>query len=111
MVQRSAPRSPTGGTPIRMCIGCRQRAEAGELVRVVAQLRGDTPTVVVDPAKTMPGRGAWLHARAECISTATRRRAFAAALRTPGLTVDPDDLTEQLGAITHQRMAPRSRNR
>ncbi|MFE0747440.1 YlxR family protein [Gordonia sp. NPDC058843] len=94
-----------------MCIGCRQRAEAGELVRVVAQLRGDTPTVVVDPAKTMPGRGAWLHARAECISTATRRRAFVTALRTPGLTVDPDDLTEQLGAITHQRKAPRSRNR
>ncbi len=81
------------------------------MVRVVAQLCGDTPTVVVDPAKTMPGRGAWLHARSECISTATRRRAFAAALRTPGLTVDPDDLTEQLGAITHQRMAPRSRNR
>ena len=94
-----------------MCIGCRQRAEAGELVRVSAQLCGDTQTVVVDPAKTMPGRGAWLHARSECISTATRRRAFAAALRTPGLTVDPDDLTEQLGAITHQRMAPRSRNR
>lgn len=81
------------------------------MVRVVAQLCGGTPTVVVDPAKTMPGRGAWLHARSECISTATRRRAFAAALRTPGLTVDPDDLTEQLGAITHQRMAPRSRNR
>ncbi len=81
------------------------------MVRVVAQLCGDTPTVVVDPAKTMPGRGAWLHARSECIFTATRRRAFAAALRTPGLTVDPDDLTEQLGAITHQRMAPRSRNR
>ncbi len=81
------------------------------MVRVVAQLCGDTPTVVVDSAKTMPGRGAWLHARSECISTATRRRAFAAALRTPGLTVDPDDLTEQLGAITHQRMAPRSRNR
>lgn len=77
----------------------------------MAQLRDGTPTVVVDPAKTMPGRGAWLHARAECISTATRRRAFATALRTPGLTVVPDDLTEQLGAITHQRKAPRSQNR
>ncbi|ASR03698.1 hypothetical protein GCWB2_14535 [Gordonia rubripertincta] len=84
-----------------MCIGCRQRAEATELVRVVTQQRGDTPVLVADPAKTMPGRGAWLHARAECISVATRRRAFAAALRTPGLTADPDDLAEQLGVITH----------
>ncbi|WP_238419364.1 YlxR family protein [Gordonia sp. 'Campus'] len=94
-----------------MCVGCRQRAETGDLVRVVAQMREDTPMIVVDPAKTMPGRGAWLHARSECISTATRRRAFAAALRTPGLTVDPEDLAEQLGVIDHQRMAPRSRNR
>ncbi|AZZ81963.1 UNVERIFIED_ORG: hypothetical protein L601_001000001540 [Gordonia westfalica J30] len=84
-----------------MCIGCRQRAEATELVRVVAQQRDDAPVLVADPAKTMPGRGAWLHARAECISVATRRRAFAAALRTPGLTADPDDLAEQLGVITH----------
>ncbi|MBD0861303.1 YlxR family protein [Gordonia sp. zg691] len=83
-----------------MCIGCRQRAETSELVRVVAQQSEATPAVVVDTAKTMPGRGAWLHARTECISTATRRKAFASALRAPGLTVDPDDLTEQLGAIT-----------
>ncbi|SDU37078.1 hypothetical protein SAMN04488548_134763 [Gordonia westfalica] len=84
-----------------MCVGCRQRAEITELVRVVARQRDDITTIVIDPAKTMPGRGAWLHARAECISAATRRRAFAAALRTPGLTVDPDDLAEQLGVITH----------
>ena len=94
-----------------MCVGCRQRAEITELVRVVARKCDDTAGLVVDPAKTMPGRGAWLHARAECISVATRRRAFAAALRTPGLTADPDDLAEQLGVITHQKLAPRSRNR
>ncbi|OLT47453.1 hypothetical protein BJF87_04220 [Gordonia sp. CNJ-863] len=84
-----------------MCVGCRQRAQAAELVRVVAQQREDATVLVADPAKTVPGRGAWLHARAECISVATRRRAFAAALRTPGLTADPDDLAEQLGVITH----------
>ncbi|WP_244278101.1 YlxR family protein [Gordonia westfalica] len=101
MVQRSAPSTSTNHKPVRMCVGCRQRAEITELVRVVARQRDDITTIVIDPAKTMPGRGAWLHARAECISAATRRRAFAAALRTPGLTVDPDDLAEQLGVITH----------
>ncbi|WP_312028760.1 YlxR family protein [Gordonia paraffinivorans] len=111
MVQRSAPTAGTDHRPVRMCVGCRRRAETSELVRVVAQQRGDVPRVVVDSAKTMPGRGAWLHADAECISAATRRRAFAAALRTPGLTADPDDLAEQLGVVTHQGMAPRSRNR
>lgn len=46
----------------------------------------------------MPGRGAWLHPRADCVSAAVRRKAFATALRTPGLIVDQSDLTEVLDA-------------
>ncbi|MGW0035860.1 YlxR family protein [Gordonia sp. NPDC003376] len=83
--------------PIRMCVGCRQRADTSDLIRVVARAGEDGQCVVVDLAKTMSGRGAWLHPRRDCVSVAVRRRAFAAALRTPRLVVEPDDLTEVIG--------------
>ncbi|MFT4044563.1 MAG: YlxR family protein [Gordonia sp. (in: high G+C Gram-positive bacteria)] len=78
-----------------MCVGCRERAGTDELVRLVARL-GERPQIVVDRSKTMPGRGAWLHRRAECVSAAVRRKAFGPALRTRGLIVDPSDLAEVL---------------
>ncbi|MGV9712423.1 YlxR family protein [Gordonia sp. NPDC003424] len=86
--------------PVRMCVGCRQRADRAELVRVVVRQENDRPGIAVDLAKTMPGRGAWLHPRTDCMSAAVRRKAFGSALRVPGLTVDPDDLAEAIGGIT-----------
>ncbi|WP_197502308.1 MULTISPECIES: YlxR family protein [Gordonia] len=79
-----------------MCLGCRQRAGIAELVRVVAPTGASGPRIVVDIAKTMPGRGAWLHPVADCLSAAVRRNAFARALRSPGLVVDQSDLKEVL---------------
>ncbi|MEP9413613.1 YlxR family protein [Gordonia sp. VNQ95] len=81
-----------------MCIGCRQRAEITALVRVVAREGANGPTVEVDLAKTMPGRGAWLHPNVDCVSAAVRRRAFAVALRTTNLAANPDDLAEAIEA-------------
>ncbi|HEX3590846.1 MAG TPA: YlxR family protein [Pseudonocardiaceae bacterium] len=40
--------------------------------------------LVPDPERRLPGRGAWLHVRPDCLRTAHRRRAFARALRVPG---------------------------
>ncbi|HZU48081.1 MAG TPA: DUF448 domain-containing protein [Mycobacterium sp.] len=40
--------------------------------------------VIVDPAGTLPGRGAWLHPVSQCAREAIRRRAFARALRIAG---------------------------
>ncbi|MDL9944784.1 YlxR family protein [Gordonia sp. ABSL11-1] len=109
MVQRSLSTPPEGRAlrtgshprgPVRTCVGCRQRAEATDLVRVVAVHGDGPPGIVVDAAKTMPGRGAWLHPQRDCLSAAVRRRAFPSALRVPGLTVDPDDLAEAIGGIT-----------
>ncbi len=37
--------------------------------------------VVPDPDRTAPGRGAWLHADAECLELALRRRGFPRAFR------------------------------
>jgi predicted RNA-binding protein YlxR (DUF448 family) len=70
--------------PIRTCIGCRQRVEATELLRVVVGSAKPPFAVVPDPRRRAPGRGAWVHPVAECVDLAERRRAFARALRCPG---------------------------
>jgi uncharacterized protein len=65
-----------------MCIGCRERAVKGELLRVTAGSDADgTRAVVPDPAAIRPGRGAHLHPTPECYELAVRRRAFGSALR------------------------------
>ena len=84
-------------TPVRTCVGCRQRAAKQDLVRVVVQDRGHGPQVVPDPAGRAAGRGAYLHPDVACLDLAVRRRAFARALRAP-VTPDIDRLREQLAA-------------
>ena len=66
--------------PVRTCVGCRTRAPAAELLRVVA--RGGA--VVPDGGRPQPGRGAHLHPALDCLELAERRRAFPRALRVPG---------------------------
>jgi predicted RNA-binding protein YlxR (DUF448 family) len=67
-----------------MCIGCRERAPRGQLLRVVASGPGDRAAVVPDPGRRLPGRGASLHRDPACLALAERRRAFARALRHEG---------------------------
>ena len=75
--------APTGG-PVRTCVGCRKRELAVELLRVVAVGGNGEYAVTVDPARKLPGRGAWLHPEQECLDAAIRRRAFVRALRITG---------------------------
>jgi len=63
--------------PVRTCVGCRKRAPVTELLRVVA-VGG---TLVPDPRRRLPGRGASLHPTPDCLHAAERRRAFLRALR------------------------------
>ena len=43
-----------------------------------------------DPRRRLPGRGAYVHPRPECLALAERKRAFPRALRLPGpLAVGP----------------------
>lgn len=99
--------------PVRTCIGCRRRAAAAELLRVVVashepgeqkfgpageSARGpETLSVVPDPRRCAAGRGAWLHPDPGCVALAERRRAFARALRAPG-PVDPTPVREYVVA-------------
>ncbi|MEO6885532.1 MAG: YlxR family protein [Jatrophihabitantaceae bacterium] len=101
--------------PIRTCIGCRKRAAATELLRVVVassatakanigpadeQDQAGGPaglSVVPDPRHRAPGRGAWLHPAAECVDLAQRRRAFTRALKAAAL--DPTPVREYVQAL------------
>ena len=67
-------------SPVRTCVGCRVRAPADELLRVVVR----SGALVPDPRRRLPGRGASLHPTPECLHAAERRRAFPRALRLPG---------------------------
>ena len=66
--------------PVRTCVGCRGRAGADQLLRVVAR----DGVLVPDPGRRLPGRGAHLHRDAGCLAEAVRRRAFPRALRVAG---------------------------
>ena len=91
-------------TPVRTCIGCRERATARELLRVVIGTGDDgQPAAVPDPSGTAPGRGAHLHPTAECYDLAVRKRAFGRALRLGhGLASTPvaDHLTTYSDPLT-----------
>jgi uncharacterized protein len=66
--------------PVRTCVGCRTRAAASGLLRVVAV----DGALVPDPRRRHPGRGAWVHPNVGCLRLAERRRAFPRALRFKG---------------------------
>jgi uncharacterized protein len=70
---------------VRTCVGCRVRAPADDLLRVVVV----DGTLVPDLRRRLSGRGAWLHLAPEGLTRAERRSAFPRALRVPGpLDVD-----------------------
>jgi uncharacterized protein len=89
-------------SPVRTCVGCRQRAAKHDLLRVIAQDLGHGPQVVPDPAGRADGRGAYLHPTTICLDLAVRRRAFARALRAP-VVADVARLREQLAAGAHSK--------
>jgi predicted RNA-binding protein YlxR (DUF448 family) len=67
-------------SPLRTCVGCRQRTPQSDLIRVVA-VGG---ALVPDPLRRMPGRGAHVHPVLECLDRAEQRRAFPRALKVEG---------------------------
>lgn len=80
--------------PVRTCIGCRSREPVSRLIRLVADPTGGC---VVDYDRSLPGRGAHIHPRAECIDQAVARRALARALRVgPGAGIDMTQVRAQL---------------
>ena len=59
--------------PQRMCMVCRERAEKERLLRIVKNKNGD---IALDKDGKMPGRGAYLCKKDDCIRQAEKRKAL-----------------------------------
>ncbi|MGF1648745.1 MAG: YlxR family protein [Kineosporiaceae bacterium] len=77
-------------------MGCRRRDRRSDLLRVVAEPGPDGVTLVPDPRRVHPGRGASVHFDPDCLAAAVSRRAFPRALRVVGL-VDVSALRTEIG--------------
>ncbi|GGK27814.1 hypothetical protein GCM10010124_20480 [Pilimelia terevasa] len=80
-------------------MGCRERAPASQLVRVVVRDTVPGWSVQPDPRRRLSGRGAHLHPDPACLALAERRRAFGRAFRRPGVP-DTSPLAEHLRAVS-----------
>jgi len=88
------PRHAASGTA-RLCVVTREVKPIAEMIRFVV---GPDGTVVPDLKGKLPGRGAWVTARRDCIAAA-KRGAFARAFR-GDVTIAPD-----LAGIVEERLA------
>ena len=67
------------GTPVRTCLVCGKKASKRELIRLV--LQGGKP--VADNKKRMPGRGAYVCRRKECMENLAYLKAGGRPFRKP----------------------------
>lgn len=84
--------------PERTCIGCGRKRSRADLVRLVAQ----AGRVVLDPAKTASGRGAWLCPSVACFDLAGKRRAFRRALRLASRQSDDAGVASRLASLREE---------
>ena len=59
--------------PMRQCMGCRERKEKRELIRVVRSPEG---TVSLDFRGKLPGRGAYICPNENCLKKALKSKAL-----------------------------------
>ncbi|MEU5156297.1 YlxR family protein [Glycomyces sp. NPDC021274] len=91
---------------VRTCVGCRRRASATELLRVVVQRsEGSLNRLVPDPQRRLSGRGAHVHHDLNCLDQAVRKRAFARALRIEG-TADVEAVRAHVESESAERPTP-----
>ena len=87
----AGPKMKQRKIPERMCVACGTRSSKGDLMRI-ARTAGET--IVPDPSGKLPGRGAYVCPKSECIEKALKQKRFDRALR---IQVPPN-LSEQLEA-------------
>jgi predicted RNA-binding protein YlxR (DUF448 family) len=91
--------------PTRTCIGCRKRAPASDLARLA--LSSDGRVVVWRRGADRPaGRGASLHAGADCLRAALKAGALSRAFRTAVGRLDETEFLQQLNQVVVNRKNP-----
>jgi len=73
-------------SPLRTCVGCRKVFGKEHLIRIVSSPQGE---LVPDLKANLPGRGAYLCSRSECVRKAMKRNVLAHAFKRP---VRPEQL-------------------
>ncbi|RMD85687.1 MAG: YlxR family protein [Candidatus Dadabacteria bacterium] len=76
--------------PMRMCIGCRRRADKNALMRLVC-IDGE---MMLDANFTLGGRGAYVHKKEGCIAQSMNAKKLEGALRLSRGTVKKGDLRD-----------------
>ena len=84
--------------PQRQCMGCRERKEKRELIRVV---RGTDGNVSVDVGGKRNGRGAYICPNPECLKKAQRAKALERSLETAIPEEVYDRLVREMEAQIH----------
>ncbi len=75
--------------PMRQCVGCREKKQKRELIRVVKSPEGE---ISLDFKGKKPGRGAYVCPDPACLKRARKSRALERALE----TALPDEVYEAL---------------
>lgn len=84
--------------PQRQCMGCRERKDKRDLIRVVRSPEG---SVNLDFGGKAPGRGAYLCPNPECLKKAMRSKALERSLETPVPEEVYARLTKEMEANSH----------
>ena len=79
--------------PQRTCLGCRQVKDQSELIRFVRSPEGE---ILVDLKGRLPGRGAYLCNRRDCMMAAVNRQQFNRAFRCECQPADLSTLTDRV---------------
>lgn len=66
--------------PLRMCVGCQEKKNKRELVRIVRTPEGD---IVLDATGKKAGRGAYICPRRECLDAAIKKKRLEKSLQQP----------------------------
>ena len=86
---------------LRTCVGCQEKFEPRNLVRVVVDPSG---RVFVDRFHKAPGRGAYCCFDRVCIEKAEKIRGFQRALKSPQIEIVVTDLIEQIVMALEKRI-------
>lgn len=65
--------------PIRKCVGCQERLEKRDLIRIVRSPEGEYS---VDVTGKKPGRGAYLCPKTECLEKALKNKGLERSFKT-----------------------------
>lgn len=77
---RERGREPARASELRTCVGCGERFEPAEMVRLVFTEGG---RFAVDLAGKLGGRGVWIEPRAACLEAAVKRGGFSRSMKSP----------------------------